>query len=499
MNVRPPFGCRCAVVAAFAVLVSFLQAVQAQFAYTRLRDCNFTTGGGPSGLVRASDGFLYGTMAFGGESPGFAAGVVYRTNSDGSGYQVLHVFDDDAEGASPSGSLAEGNDGRLYGVCLDGGLVAPGLGGQGSGTVFRIDKDGSDFEVVKQFDATNGAGTTGRRPVDGLRKAGDGRIFGATRAGGTSGAGTLFSITIAESGVATVAPVFNFASQGLGEPLGVPIEGPDGKLYGITTSGGVGFGVLYRIGKDGSGYETLHAFSAAELSPQGLVKASDSQLVGTTFSKTFTAKTNILFGFDFTEGYAQIGDLTSKTATASFFDVLTVASDGRIYGAQADIAGGFSIENGRISRVDLDGTGLQAVLPMTGDRGTFAVALVESSPLAFVGITSTGGTADGGTIFRMQQGTTPGQGTLPSAVKQSGAKKIRTTKGKVKLAGSCAGGSDFKIEFRVGRKGAFKPAKGTSKWTLTVKVKPGKNFVFVRAKLADGSTSKELKLTIIRE
>lgn len=497
MNLRPPFGCRCAVVAAFAVLVSFLPAVQAQVAYTRLRDCNFATGGGPSGLIRASDGFLYGTMAFGGESPGFATGVLYRINPDGSGFQVLHAFDDDEEGASPSGPLAEGNDGRLYGVCFDGGLVAPGLGGQGSGTVFRIDKDGSDFEVVKQFDATNGAGTTGRRPTDGLRKAGDGRIFGVTREGGTSGAGTLFSITIAESGVATVAPVFNFASQGLGEALGVPIEGPDGKLHGITMSGGAGFGVLYRIGKDGSGYETLHAFSAAELSPQGLVKASDSQLVGTTFSKTFTGKTNILFEFDFTEGYAQIGDLTSQTAIASFFSVLAVASDGKIYGAQADVTAGASFENGRISRVDPDGTGLQSILPMTGDRGVFATALVETSPLAFVGITTIGGTADAGTIFRMQQGTTPGQGTLPSAVKQSGPKKVKTTKGKVKLAGSCAGGSDFKVEFRVGKKGAFKPAKGTSKWTLTAKVKPGKNFVFVRATLPNGSTSKELKLTVI--
>src|SRR5678815_1899654 len=82
-------------------------------------------------------------------------------DSDGTGFTLLHEFKRSTgnnvnsnpineEGNSPHGALIEGSigggsDGFLYGVARFGG-------GHGTGTVFRLGKGGSDFEVLHEFD-----------------------------------------------------------------------------------------------------------------------------------------------------------------------------------------------------------------------------------------------------------------------------------------------------------------------------------------------------------
>jgi uncharacterized repeat protein (TIGR03803 family) len=68
---------------------------------------------------------------------------------DGSGFAVLKNFDSGTDGATP-GSLTEGSDGALYGTTSYGGAY-------GVGTLFRVNKDGSEFTVLKFFDYTDGA------------------------------------------------------------------------------------------------------------------------------------------------------------------------------------------------------------------------------------------------------------------------------------------------------------------------------------------------------
>src|SRR5688500_8162962 len=83
---------------------------------------------GQSALIQGSDGALYGTAP----SLGYGNyGSVYRVNPDGTGYEVLHQFNDQNTGASPHASLLKGSDGALYGTTLSGGS-------SGAGTVFEI-------------------------------------------------------------------------------------------------------------------------------------------------------------------------------------------------------------------------------------------------------------------------------------------------------------------------------------------------------------------------
>lgn len=55
-----------------------------------------------------------------------------------------------------------------------------------------------------------------------------------------------------------------------------------GKLYGVTYSGGAGgMGVLYRMNLDGTGFQSLHEFSAAEGRPGSIYAAPGSLLLDT--------------------------------------------------------------------------------------------------------------------------------------------------------------------------------------------------------------------------
>ena len=75
------------------------------------------------------------------------------------------------------------------------------------------------------------------------------------------------------------------------------IEGSDGNLYGISSSGGPSFlGSIFRVTKDGSALTTLHTFTFAEsgfdhTGPVSLVRASDGSLYGmeSTYSNTSLA------------------------------------------------------------------------------------------------------------------------------------------------------------------------------------------------------------------
>src|SRR5258707_7273024 len=61
--------------------------------------------------------------------------IVFKINKDGTGYAVLRYFDrGSADGVEPSGTLIEGSDGALCGTTFLGGS-------SGNGMVFRPARD----------------------------------------------------------------------------------------------------------------------------------------------------------------------------------------------------------------------------------------------------------------------------------------------------------------------------------------------------------------------
>ena len=118
---------------------------------------------------------LFGTAAFGGD---FDNGVIYRINTDGSGFQLLHEFAGGVnDGDFPSsGLLLFGN--RLRGATAYGGDL-------NRGTVYELNSDGTGYELNYEF---QGGANDGQSPQDNLVGSGT-NLYGVTSDGGPDDVG----------------------------------------------------------------------------------------------------------------------------------------------------------------------------------------------------------------------------------------------------------------------------------------------------------------------
>jgi hypothetical protein len=140
---------------------------------SKFKDKFFTS---TSSAIFKSDSTFYCTTA------GFSNyGTLYRLNPDGTGYNELHKFKSDIkDGFGPIGELAGTND-FIYGTTE--------LGGTDSGTVYRIKKDGSNYEILHNFISNNQE--DGSKPYSGLVLY-KGALYGTTYLGGKNNFGTLY-------------------------------------------------------------------------------------------------------------------------------------------------------------------------------------------------------------------------------------------------------------------------------------------------------------------
>lgn len=225
-----------------------------------------------SPLVKGSDGLFYGVTYFGGSSD---RGVLFKLGADGSAYQVLHHFTGSGgDGSNPFGGLMEGSDGLLYGSTQIGGTTD-------MGTLFRIGKDGSAYQVLVRF---AGGASDGRGPRSALLEAGDGALYGFTCLGGAADAGTAFKLNKDGTGYALLRSFISKVTDGQC-PHGGPVEHSDGGLYGLTVVGGDhDRGAVFRMNKDGTGLTVVASFAGTDGQyPAGPpIITTDGQLWGTT-------------------------------------------------------------------------------------------------------------------------------------------------------------------------------------------------------------------------
>lgn len=147
----------------------------------------------PQGNLVLQSGTLYGTAALGGTN---GSGTLYSVGVNGSNFLVLHAF------AAPKIQNSNTNsDGvtPLAGPLLLGGTLygtAESGGTNGNGTIYSIGTNGGGFAVIHTFSPGRGTlftNTDGVTPVAGLAGVGD-TLYGATFYGGTNGTGTIFSL-----------------------------------------------------------------------------------------------------------------------------------------------------------------------------------------------------------------------------------------------------------------------------------------------------------------
>ncbi|HTB85261.1 MAG TPA: choice-of-anchor tandem repeat GloVer-containing protein [Candidatus Sulfotelmatobacter sp.] len=269
---------------------------------TTLVTFNNTNGANPGySLTLAPGGTFYGTTKAGGQ---FGFGTAFKLTTNGN-FTLLHSFDQtnltltdqNSEGATPSGRMALGPDGNLYGTTL-----LPD-------TAFQMTTNGL-VTTLYNFEASNN-GTNGGLPYSGLTLGPDGNFYGTASDGGTNGTGTIFQIstngilaalnrlpgiqyqyvtngqgftliyystnnfttstligttgTLGLNGVFTELYSFSAltnSDNGDGaDPESDLTVGPDGDLYGTTVGGGTyGAGAVFKISTNGT-FTALASFA----------------------------------------------------------------------------------------------------------------------------------------------------------------------------------------------------------------------------------------------
>jgi uncharacterized repeat protein (TIGR03803 family) len=233
--------------------------------YKKLKDfaSNETGSNVAASLIQARDGKLYGMTTNGGSK---GLGVIFSLDPSSSTYTKLKDFDG-INGARPYGGLMQARDGKLYGMTSEGGSSYNyEYQYSGYGVIFSFDPSSSTYTKLHDFDYTNGANPSGS-----LVQANDGKLYGVTSGGGSDQDfpfGVMFSFD-PTSLTFTKLKDFDYSDPYSGlSPVGNLIWASDEKLYGMTSEGGSNYkGVIFSFDPSTSTYKKLKDFDGINGAP----------------------------------------------------------------------------------------------------------------------------------------------------------------------------------------------------------------------------------------
>lgn len=271
-------------------------------------------------LMLASNGKLYGMTYLGGNADW---GVLFKYDQDSATFIKLLDYDmlDVIHGNSPHGSLIQVSDGKLYGMTTS-------AGSNNNGVLFEYDIFINTYTKKVDFYSP----TTGRNPFGSLMEATNGKLYGMTS--GSQYEGTLFEYSISTS---TCTKLLDFygASNGA-KPGGSLMQASNGKLYGLTQKGGVfNYGVLFEYDLISGIYTKKVDFDSINIGcyPSGtLLQAIDGKLYGMTVSGG-TNNYGVLFEYDITnDTIIKKLDFDGINTGGGSYGSLMQASNGKLYG-----------------------------------------------------------------------------------------------------------------------------------------------------------------------
>jgi hypothetical protein len=368
------------------------QSISQLFAFA-CSSSNCPDGTKPNSVIQASDGNLYGT------TDGPAGGGIFKLTESGQ-ITVLYTFKTNTktgfydQGYSPAG-LAEGPDGFLYGVNSAGGPNSAS-----SGTIFKISKTGTGFQVLETFCTSC---TTGAAP-NSIVAGTDGNLYGTTGYGGSFnssspycpslGCGVIFRLT--PPGTYAVLHALNGTTES-SLPLGV-VQATDGNLYG--TAGFFRPGTVFKFQLSNSQFSTLYNFPSGIFPLNRVTQASNGLLYGSTRPTNATNGSYVVTIFSTTTSGSEqdLQQLTLPAKKQFAVGPFLQATDGNLW--NTSYVGGSS--------------GLGFVFSITPSGGI----VEELSLTPAVGVSPIGGViqATDGTLF----GAASADGTAPPGKTASG-------------------------------------------------------------------------------
>ncbi len=386
-----------------------------------------SAGDPPTGDLVFSGNTFYGTTMEGGNQGGF--GTVFAINAGGTGSTILHSFSgayypgyNNSDGAFPqAGVILSGN--TLYGTTWAGGT-------SGLGTVFSVNTDGTGFTNLHSFTGSDGAA-----PQAGLVVSGNtlyGMTHGVAFNGSQYGGDTVFAVNTDGTGFTNL---YTFTDTGNGASGAGPFAGltlSSNRLYGATYSSGTGtyssassgYGRIFAINTDGTGFTSLHSFTPRSDSgstnsdgayPRGRLVLSGNTLYGTA-SLGGTADNGTIFAINTDgTGFTNLHNFTQNANNyygtnndGAYPQAGLILLGNTLYGtAQSGGTGG----EGTVFAINTDGTGFTTLHNFTfpsaesnyttnSDGGTPEAGLTLSGNVLY-GTTPSFGPLRGGTLFSL--------------------------------------------------------------------------------------------------
>ena len=282
---------------------------------------------------------------------------------------------------APSGALAQGRDGDLYGT-------GPYEAGNNQGGVFKISPAGAET-LIASFPAS-------WRGCQGLALGFDGNFYGTCLLGGAHNWGLVFQVTPA--GVLT--DIYDFTGTANdGTPSWVPVLGANGELYGTSGNGNYLPGNIYRVSttgvykniKSGVGYSNPTVLSAGSDGNFYGAWGNDPKYgnLGSVFKVTAAGTYKVVHGFK--------GSDPSKYPWG-----VVLASNGKLYGTDN---GGGANGNGAIFSLTTSGKLTDLFDINSSQDGALNVNnLLQATDGNFYGASFGGGSGNQGSFYELASG-----------------------------------------------------------------------------------------------
>jgi uncharacterized repeat protein (TIGR03803 family) len=333
-------------------------------------------------------GDLYGLTYYGNYSSSTGKGLLYKYNIAADTISRVRTFGSTNTGYYPTGNLVPSTAGKYFIVMQTGGIS-----NNYAGTISEWNLSTNAFTNRKSFNA----GLNGSRPLGNLKKSSvNGKYYGLASNGGSGDFGTIYEFDAIND---TIINKHNFSPSNKGKrPSGTLVKAPNGKLYGITEEGGLyGNGTIFEVDPTTQILTKKIDFTDAvgRMPTGGLTLATNGKLYGVTirggavdrgviFEYNIATNTLLKLKNIFPLGYNPVGALIQ-------------AANGKLYGTST--YGGSA--QGMLYSYDIT---LDTLIRHDSFRSTIDGSyprgkLMQATNGKLYGTTSSGGTHGKGTVF----------------------------------------------------------------------------------------------------
>lgn len=312
----------------------------------------------------------------------------------------------------------------IFGTTYEGGEY-------GQGTIFRTDANGDNIDIVFGPVAV-GAGPSGK-----LLEVSNGIYYGLAAESGPKGSGVLFEYNMT-SGEYSEKHAFD-GDDGYG-PLGSLIKASNGKLYGLTESGGInGDGVIFEYDYVNNIYTKKIDLEFATLGNQpatSFLEASNGKLYGLVANGGVSASGAIIEYDPLTNVAVRKADFINAVNGRIPYGRL-IEHNGKLYGTTT--AGGPN-DGGTLFEYDLVTTALNTVIDFNVAASSRSTPMIASNGKMY-GVTAFSGTSSAGEIYEYDFTTSTVSYVVQFSdygIKRGLGELIENSPGK--LLGKCEGG-----------------------------------------------------------